>query len=174
MKTKLNFKHIIPVTLANLPGVFFIYLFVTPFIKITTGRFVESVLKVSSLNPSSLLDATQTLSFISVICVIFIVAYWFWLEKDEDSIDKYLKLVFTNIFYISAVLLFLLLCYNFEEHSVVLVQNILISTLSWSLIVMTAKQLNNYDITKNNLLANVVILSPILISLLALINSYFH
>lgn len=171
MKKKIDCWHLIPLTLANLPGIAFVYLFITPLMKNPMGRFVDWLIELSNISLPDIVTRLSIFVLFIGICAICLIAYYHW--RDDDSEDTYLSAFCLNIGFIVLIIILLGLSYNYKIQGSSVIQNCLISILFWSFLRMTAKQLNNYNITKNILLANVVILCPIIISLLAFIKSYF-
>lgn len=163
----------IPSLFANLFPITFIYFFITPGVKNTMSRFVDSLLKSTNFSQNR----------IGVIFLVFTVVYivsgvglliYIHLQPFDYNIDKYaVQLVTYFIVQLLLVAFFLIFIPNANSPWFV-IQKIVISIVIWEIMSLTATYLTNQNIDNNILTGNLIKIIPIIISIFALIHSYYH
>lgn len=165
--------HFIIWCLANVIPITFVYYFIAPGVKNTMGLFVDSLLKSANISQSTINHILFNLPLLVIVSAVGLLLYYNW-HSFDFSIDKY-----GNQFTISLVVLgllalvFLIFGLNAKTFWLYL-KKIVISIVIWKMMSLTATYLTNKSIDNNILTGNMIKIIPIIISIFALINSYYH
>ncbi|MGR8823241.1 hypothetical protein [Leuconostoc citreum] len=163
----------IPWSLANGLPILFVYYFVTPWVKNTMGLAINSLLKSANITDSTIEPILWVFLWSMVITVIGLLLYYLW-QRYDFSIDKYGGQLLINITVSLLIFIFFGLFIMNSNSLVFIIQKILISTLLWKMLTLTATYLTKKDINNSILTSNLIKIIPILISIFALLNSYYH
>lgn len=163
----------IPWVLANLIPLTFVYYFITPWVKNSMGTFVDSLLKSANISQSTRNPILWSFIWIFIISAVGLLIYYYW-QSSDFSIDKYGGQLLINYTVLVLLVLFFLVFILNGNAFWLTVQKIVISVLLWEMMTLTATYLTKENIRSSKLNANLIIIIPIIISIFALINSYYH
>lgn len=137
------------------------------------GLAVNSLLKSANITHSNIEPILWVFLWSMFITGIGFFLYYLW-QPCDFSIDKYGGQLMINITVLWLLFLFFLLFIINSNSLLFIIQKILISTLLWKMLTLTATYLTKKDINDSILTANLIKIIPILISIFALLNSYYH
>lgn len=163
----------IPSFFANLFPITFIYFFITPGVKNTMSRFVDSLLKSTNFSQNRIDVILWVFTVVYIVSGVGLLIYYH-LQPFDYSIDKYAGQFLTH-FIVQLLLVGFFLIFTLNANTLgFVIQKIVISIVIWKMMSLTAVYLTNTNIDNNILTGNLIKIIPIIISIFALINSYYH